>query len=118
MNKSEQERFLKAAKGADLPALENLITQLTGMAEEIKVEKRAGLKERIEEMLAGAGTNIAEVYGKIKQPSTRAAKYRDPNNPTNTWTGQGRMPGWMTEKKKAGVNPEDFRIKEEEPAKT
>ncbi|MFX8797513.1 H-NS histone family protein, partial [Acinetobacter baumannii] len=42
---------------------------------------------------------------------TVAIKYRDPENPANTWTGRGRMPRWMAAAtKKRGVKKEDFLI--------
>ena len=112
MNKNDIERFVKLAKGADLAALDSALEQLTGIAEEMRVKEREGLKENIEAMLARAGTNIAELYGKVKPPGVRAAKYRNPANPSQTWTGAGRMPGWMTEAKEKGINPDTFKIKD------
>ncbi len=42
-----------------------------------------------------------------KKPSTVAVKYRDPANPTNTWTGRGMTPRWIT---KSGKQKEAFLI--------
>jgi len=40
-----------------------------------------------------------------------AVKYRDPQNPENTWTGRGRMPRWLTAVTKGGkVKKDDFLI--------
>ena len=39
--------------------------------------------------------------------STIAIKYRDPANVSNTWTGRGRQPRWMTA---SGKPKEAFRI--------
>jgi DNA-binding protein H-NS len=40
-----------------------------------------------------------------------AVKYRDPQNPANTWTGRGRMPRWMVAATKGGkVKKEDFLV--------
>ena len=39
-----------------------------------------------------------------------AAKYRDPDNKRNTWSGRGRMPRWLVEKTKRGRNAADFLI--------
>ena len=99
-------------KGADLAALDSALEQLTGIAEEMRVKEREGLKENIEAMAARAGTSIAELYGKVKAPGVRAAKYRNPANLSQTWTGAGRMPGWMTEAKTKGIDPETFKIKD------
>ena len=39
-----------------------------------------------------------------------AAKYRDPQNRRNTWSGRGRMPRWLAEKTRRGQSPADFLI--------
>lgn len=39
-----------------------------------------------------------------------AAKYRDPQNRRNTWSGRGRMPRWLAEKTKRGQSAADFLI--------
>lgn len=39
-----------------------------------------------------------------------AAKYRDPENKRNTWSGRGRMPGWLAAKTKRGQSAMDFLI--------
>jgi DNA-binding protein H-NS len=43
------------------------------------------------------GLSLDEVLGKgRKGKGSVAAKYRDPKNPANTWTGRGRMRfGWL-----------------------
>lgn len=52
----------------------------------------------------------SEVAG-ADQRKTVAIKYRDPNNPENTWTGRGRMPRWMTAAiEGTGAKKEDFLI--------
>ena len=40
-----------------------------------------------------------------------AAKYRNPDNPTETWSGRGRMPNWLATKiAVGGAAKEDFAI--------
>lgn len=39
-----------------------------------------------------------------------AAKYRDPENKRNTWSGRGRMPRWLAAKTKRGHAAADFLI--------
>jgi DNA-binding protein H-NS len=57
---------------------------------------------------------VVEVTGK-KRASRRktskvAPKYRDPENPRNTWSGRGRMPRWLAQKTKYGRSATDFLI--------
>jgi DNA-binding protein H-NS len=45
-----------------------------------------------------------------KQRKNAARRYRDPNNPDNTWTGKGRKPSWLTEAIEAGRSLEEFEV--------
>lgn len=45
-----------------------------------------------------------------RKPSKVAAKYRDPDNKRNTWSGRGRMPRWLAQKTKYGRSVTDFLI--------
>ena len=38
------------------------------------------------------------------------AKYGNPDNKQETWTGRGRQPRWMAAKLKAGKKLEDMKI--------
>ncbi|MEG3789338.1 H-NS histone family protein [Lysobacter sp. CCNWLW3] len=57
---------------------------------------------------------IAEIAGKkraLRRKGNKvAAKYRDPENKRNTWSGRGRMPRWLTQKTKHGRSITDFLI--------
>ena len=49
---------------------------------------------------------------KRKQSKTVGVpKYRNPNNPDQTWTGRGKRPGWIRDAVKKGASLEDFAIK-------
>lgn len=67
----------------------------------------------IEELL---GTSPAEAAVPAAKRAPRrktgkvAAKYRDPDNKRNTWSGRGRMPRWLAERTKHGRSPADFLI--------
>lgn len=39
-----------------------------------------------------------------------APKYRNPNNPEETWSGRGRAPGWMATHLQAGGKKDDLAI--------
>ena len=39
-----------------------------------------------------------------------AAKYRNPENPSETWAGRGLKPRWLVAAIKAGHKPDDFLI--------
>ncbi len=73
---------------------------------------RAELEARAREL----GFSLAEltgVEGTAAKPSRAAVqpKYRNPNNPEETWSGRGRKPRWLTVAlTSVGAKLEDFLI--------
>ena len=45
-------------------------------------------------------------------------KYRNPNEPYETWSGRGKLPRWLTAALKTGRKIEDFAISKAESSKT
>jgi DNA-binding protein H-NS len=45
------------------------------------------------------------------------AKYQNPNEPSETWSGRGKQPRWLTAALKTGHTIEDFIIRDVEPNK-
>jgi DNA-binding protein H-NS len=43
-----------------------------------------------------------------------APKYRNPNNPSETWSGRGREPRWLQHEIATGKSKEDFLIEQQE----
>jgi len=93
------------------------LTEMEAKIERIKLEKqnseRAAVRKQLMDMAKEHGFDIRELMdGRKKGKGTVAAKYRDPKNPENTWTGRGRMPRWMVAATKGGrAKKEDFLIK-------
>lgn len=58
------------------------------------------------------GFKLADFMGgkAPKGGSINPAKYRNPNNPSQTWTGRGRQPNWVKDLLAAGKSLEDFAI--------
>jgi DNA-binding protein H-NS len=63
--------------------------------EEKRVSERSEMRAAMEELARKSGFTVAELFGgrKGKNGSKGVAKYR---NPTQTWTGRGRRPLWMS----------------------
>jgi len=74
---------------------------------------RAALRHKLTALAKHHGFDIRDLLrGRRKAKGSVAAKYRDPHNPGNTWTGRGRMPRWMVAATKRGkAKKEDFLIK-------
>ena len=97
-------------------------------------EKRApiaAVRKKLTKLAVAEGYSLVELFGlqaparpKVAGPtspkrgSTRkstagtkvAAKYRNPDNPAETWSGRGKHPKWMTNAMAGGKKPEDFLI--------
>ena len=84
------------------------IAQLEALAEQVQEEikrKRAVAKKQLmadlERVARDAGVSLAELFGDKAAPAAKkpraavAAKYRNPNNPDQTWSGRGRQPVWL-----------------------
>ena len=86
---------------------------------ELKVQKainNARERERAEVKLAMAklaekrGFSVSELYGGRGRGKTSVAKYANPANRSETWTGRGRKPNWLVAKLKKGAKIESFAI--------
>ncbi|OBY24613.1 H-NS histone family protein [Leisingera sp. JC1] len=86
-------------------------------ARKAEVEKEAK-QNAYAEMLAVAekhGVSFEEVIalhgGKGRKSGTKApAKYANPHDPAQTWSGRGRKPSWVHEALQAGKSIEDLEI--------
>jgi len=56
------------------------------------------------------GFSLDEILGKKSSGRTAVPKYRNPEDPTQTWTGRGRQPAWYKQAIEAGANPSDLEI--------
>lgn len=73
------------------------------------------IKERLITLATEAGFSIEEVLAlndkRRGKKGAIPAKFRNPANPSETWSGRGRKPNWLVERlKKRGSSIEDFAI--------
>jgi DNA-binding protein H-NS len=71
----------------------------------------ARLDERLRQLgLDGVPQHIEKV-SRARRPYPQVfPKYRNPAEPSETWTGRGKQPRWLTAQLRAGKRLEDFRI--------
>ena len=81
---------------------------------EKRAEEQAKVREKVAEMAAEAGLSLDEIIsksgGKDRRHGKVAIKYRNPKDPSQTWTGRGRRPAWVNEALKAGKTVDDLAI--------
>ncbi|MGA7439772.1 MAG: H-NS histone family protein [Luteibacter sp.] len=93
--------------------LTELIAKAQSRQGELLKEKVARLREKISELIKAEGLTFDDVFGKNAPKSRRAgtavaAKYRNPTNPEQTWSGRGKRPRWFSDALKAGTKESDM----------
>jgi len=96
--------------------LKELLTLQVDLEQEIanaRMRERQEVLSRMEELAQEAGFSMNELVGgktRKGKTSTSAAKYANPDNRAETWTGRGRKPNWLVDKLKKGGQTEDYAI--------
>ena len=101
-----------------LKELTVLLNEVEAAIPEKKKTEIVDLRAKLEAVAAEAGYTLTEVVGgragkrgATAGNGTVAVKYRNPDNPAETWSGRGRTARWLAEKlKKRGVKIEDFAV--------
>lgn len=75
--------------------------------------KKAEALAEVKAVAQAKGFSLDELLGTASTKSKRApvaAKYADPANPDNTWSGRGRKPKWLVAQLDQGKSVEDFTL--------
>lgn len=105
----EMARELDRMSLRELQELELKVRKAKATAQD---RSRADLRKKIETMVADAGFRLTDIFsGRGGKGRTVAAKYVNPEDPSETWTGRGRKPRWLNAKLQEGAKLEKFLIK-------
>lgn len=102
---------LKSMTVADL---DRLIAEASAQRAQTREQRRLALKSEFEAKLKAEGFTAHEVLGAkvtMAKPDKLPARYADPTDASRTWSGKGRVPGWLQVKLTAGGTLDAFRIK-------
>jgi len=107
--------------GLSLAELIELQKILPSIIETAKLNEKAILRVKMEALAAESGFELAELFAvepekkpkKSKQIGFVKAKYQNPENTEQTWTGRGRKPKWATQHIKDGGTLEELLINPE-----
>lgn len=111
--------------------LESLITQAKKRKTTLNKRKPVSVvRKKLVQQAKNEGYTIAELFGtggaavreprapgksaakKTRKPLGKVApKYRNPANPTETWSGRGKQPRWLAAYTGNGRSAEEFLIK-------
>ncbi len=103
--------------------LEKLRDQVDKQLEKLANQDKKAALEAAEKAAKAHGFSLGELTGSTAAPKTRAKrgtaksgksvnppKYRNPENPDQTWTGKGRRPEWIKAAQDKGVDIETMAI--------
>jgi len=98
--------------------LEALIKSAEAQMQSARRNHVQQVRTKIEGLLKSSGVTIDEVYprrggqGRMgPKPAAAAPKYRNPENPAQTWSGRGKRPIWFSEAlKKKGTTADSMLI--------
>ena len=98
---------LSSLSKAELIKLQKDVTKaIDSFDDRVRQEALAELESKAKEL----GFSLAELTGAKKAKTKNPPKYKNPENPDQTWTGRGRQPEWIKAAKAAGQDIEAMAI--------
>ena len=112
---SRKERHVASLPNIEKMALKDLMELDLKVQKAISLAKereRSEVKMKIAALAEDSGFSVSELFGGkgTKGKSTGVAKYKNPDNHSETWTGRGRKPNWLLAKLHKGAKTSDFEI--------
>lgn len=97
-------------KSMSIDRLSKLREQVSAALNAKVIEERRAVQEQLSKLdrFATGGWRSKGVRGGLR--GTVAPKYRNPDNPAETWAGRGLKPRWLAAALKTGKKLEDFSI--------
>jgi DNA-binding protein H-NS len=93
----------------ELVNLEAKIKSALGVARD---SERKLLKQKMADLAATHGLSISDLFdgARGRKKPVGVAKYANPEDKPDTWTGRGRKPNWLVGRLKKGAKLSDFEI--------
>ena len=100
-----------ALKSMSVEKLVALKSQVEAMLSSKVLEQRRALESELSKLdRFHGGTGRAKSVGRGGARGVVAPKYRNPDNPNETWAGRGLRPRWLAAAIKGGKSLENFAI--------
>lgn len=96
--------------------LQALITQAQSRMDSAHAEHVQRVKAKIDALLKAEGLQLSDIYAgrggkRGKRAGAGVPKYRNPADPSQTWTGYGKRPMWFQKAlKRSGVTADSLLI--------
>ena|ERR1700752_2632049 len=93
-------------------------TQLEGMSTDDLWSLHVEVSQLLQQRIQAEKTRLEERLKQLKAPVSGrrpypqvSPKYRNPDQPSETWAGRGKRPRWLVAQLDSGKRIDDFRIK-------
>src|SRR4051812_29721102 len=73
------------------------------------VAKKNALEERLRQLQLPDEHEITQSKARRRYPAV-IPKFRNPDQPSETWSGRGKQPRWLSAQLRSGKGMDDFRI--------
>jgi len=92
--------------------LKELQSQVAKAIAEFEERRKRQALAELEEKAKAMGFSLAELTGVVKtrKRSPSVAKYANPADKSDTWSGRGRKPRWFSDALAKGKKPQDLAI--------
>ncbi len=94
-----------------LDELKSLQKDVQGAIQNYEKRRKIEARKAVEAVAKEHGMTLSEILGngrKTKQATT--PKYKNPANPSQTWSGRGRQPAWYKDAIAAGKKPKSLEV--------
>jgi DNA-binding protein H-NS len=77
-----------------------------------RAKGKSEIKQKMADLARSHGFDVSELFGNQRgnRVGKGIAKYANPTDATDTWTGRGRKPNWLVARMKKGAKLSDFEI--------
>jgi DNA-binding protein H-NS len=99
-----------ALKTMTVPKLQALKSQVEAAITAKVTERRRELESELSKLAGFGGGGKGVKFARSGRMGPVAPKYRNPENPAETWAGRGLKPRWLTAAIKGGKKQDDFLI--------
>jgi DNA-binding protein H-NS len=95
--------------------LDELINAAAEQKRRVQRERIGEVRKKLIAQAKEEGYSIEELFGEGRKTSSAKgrpvpAKYRNPENPQQTWSGRGKRPRWFVDALGAGRQESDLRV--------
>jgi DNA-binding protein H-NS len=98
-------------KSMSLDKLVTLKTRIEAVLSSKVAAERRALQDGLSKLTRfQGGASLSKLSFRAGTRGPVAAKYRNPENPSETWAGRGLKPRWLSAAIKSGKKQEDFLI--------